>query len=758
MWFLRDKWCEKKKKNAGWSECLVCQLPVNVFTFRPKTPSDTSMVHASLKEVSAILHPRRHVEVGIYITLYRIRTFEKVPWFPTYRDESSSFTRLCQLLCLCSPNKEGLSSRTSGPHKATPEDDNKRNKRQPKHDENEAVVTTEPLLSPLTANTQRPYPHGPRKLFSLSRRSSKRFGEIDQSTVLCCSSKPPSVGQVDLCPRPWYGQNYPGEDESHQARQHFQTEQTDGTLDEHSCQVQICDILWRTLFFMTCLPLCYACYFSRTIRRRRKITQAEYILTRSNQQLHARNQSRTKSKLVAEGQDIMGQTMFHQMKQAKSSLKEKITTLPRQPEELTRPDDQGVVEPEESLGLSNDSNHSRPQEEDASPTKVIKLNVIVLHSTSSLLIHKPLISELGIAPSSSYLQGSQCDGLPKGHAVAAGTSLEMSGTRFLEVPGAKASSIRRLTVLPNAPYTRNGGHHGDNSGLDGLDGRLTETVVVSHHGGNSVRFLSQEKLSTVVEDEPPDETSVLNHAETIESSTRRSSSSVSEQFFECTDSIPSTPITSPEDELQLPSIVRSTSQIEEEVVTFRSNVQETKRDHRTNWKKVSAVFRWKAIGAHMGKTLEIGETVPDGSSDIGEPLLDPRVSTNSSERSASSEKIPASRLSLLPVKMGQDNSGSSDSVQLRAKEAKPRTKRKSNSGQVICISNSFYAILTIYSTYNEWMLEERSGKAICHFGRFPTNPNGKLPLRFKLLFKFHFQTRHIVLRKLMYSASTAFVF
>ncbi|XP_059089126.1 uncharacterized protein LOC131885191 [Tigriopus californicus] len=591
------------------------------------------------------------------------------------RDDFSSFTQLCGYLCLSSSNKEVHSTGTLlNVRKATPDYNHKSEKSQEVYAEEGTAIITEPLLSSSTDSSKRPHTdnsnqpssnnHRGRRLERFHfRKHRPSFGERNQSTVLCCSPVPPGPGQVDLCPQTWFCSEYPEDpSQANQPSVPQTTEEHGGSL----CQLQISDILWRALFFMTCLPLCYLCYFSRKMRRRRKITRAP------NEQ-HTRNchdlSRNPHSQVVTEGQDLMGQTILGQMKQIKSALKGTVNTnILTKPEQSESQEDKVVEGSEDTMRLPNGT--PRPVEEDASPTKVIKINVIVLHSSSSYLIHKRLISTFGDPPRSPSLQGSQSDGMLRTHTAPA----EGFATRsLLQVPGAKSSSVKRLGSLPSSFSTRHNGRQGQSMCIDTHDSRPTEPLVVAnHHGGAiSVHFSSQEKLSTVVEDEDPGEESALIPG-TTESFTRRSSSSTSDQFYDCTDTISSLPTVLPEDGVQRPAIIISSSQNEEEVVIAGSFVPTTKKEHKPDhWKKVRTLSCFlglsRASKGHISDDDD--QTVQDGPSDPTQHQ-GRRVSTNLSEGNNSLELIGMPRNSAHVEH---------EAVQLRSGEKKRRSDSKSRS-------------------------------------------------------------------------------
>ena len=76
------------------------------------------------------------------------------------------------------------------------------------------------------------------------------------STILCCSTEPLQDDQVDLCPRFWWNVCWTNE----------------SPLDpSQNSQVRpLSAICWRLTFISCCLPACYTCYLTRSIRRRRR--------------------------------------------------------------------------------------------------------------------------------------------------------------------------------------------------------------------------------------------------------------------------------------------------------------------------------------------------------------------------------------------------------------------------------------------------------------------------------------------------------
>ena len=97
----------------------------------------------------------------------------------------------------------------------------------------------------------------------ISKKSSKTDGQnsriitqqpraSDSQVFFCCASREKSVklreDQIDFCPQFWF---------------------KDLKSSPNTCK-RFKRFLWRVSFLFTCLPLCYPCYLSRTIRRRPK--------------------------------------------------------------------------------------------------------------------------------------------------------------------------------------------------------------------------------------------------------------------------------------------------------------------------------------------------------------------------------------------------------------------------------------------------------------------------------------------------------
>ena len=81
--------------------------------------------------------------------------------------------------------------------------------------------------------------------------ASDRVNQPDvESAYLCCSREDPEEFQVDLCPRKW-----------------FCCCSHDGS---GGGRLGCLEIIWRILFVLFCLPLCYPCYVTRRCRRRQR--------------------------------------------------------------------------------------------------------------------------------------------------------------------------------------------------------------------------------------------------------------------------------------------------------------------------------------------------------------------------------------------------------------------------------------------------------------------------------------------------------
>ena len=83
-------------------------------------------------------------------------------------------------------------------------------------------------------------------------RNQHRKHRKESQVILCCSkSSNVRDDQIDLCPPFWYREFL-------------------GKGEKRTTCLKIRRFLWRLCFLVTCLPMCYPCYMSRTIRRRRK--------------------------------------------------------------------------------------------------------------------------------------------------------------------------------------------------------------------------------------------------------------------------------------------------------------------------------------------------------------------------------------------------------------------------------------------------------------------------------------------------------
>jgi len=75
------------------------------------------------------------------------------------------------------------------------------------------------------------------------------------SAYLCCSQEEPDEFQVDLCPRKWFCCCSIG---------------SSGSVDRQRRRPGFLHFVWRICFVILCLPLCYPCYLTRRLRRRRR--------------------------------------------------------------------------------------------------------------------------------------------------------------------------------------------------------------------------------------------------------------------------------------------------------------------------------------------------------------------------------------------------------------------------------------------------------------------------------------------------------
>ena len=77
----------------------------------------------------------------------------------------------------------------------------------------------------------------------------------ESQVFFCCSSSEVKLreNQIDFCPQYWF---------------------QDLKSSPNTCK-KLRRFLWRLSFLVTCLPLCYPCYLSRTVRRRPKQRKTE---------------------------------------------------------------------------------------------------------------------------------------------------------------------------------------------------------------------------------------------------------------------------------------------------------------------------------------------------------------------------------------------------------------------------------------------------------------------------------------------------
>lgn len=153
-------------------------------------------------------------------------------------------------------------------------------------------------------------------------------------SFLCCSYSPVYEDQVDFCPHFWF----------HDLVQPC----------HNSCR-NFKRFVWRLCFLFTCLPMCYPCYVTRSIRRRRK-QRPKYWQTDVNDT------------------EDLNRTILHRQVTMKEVSKNDATNMNDNQEESTPP----VIK-----------------------IPVININVIVLHSPAADLLHPYLKST---TPSSNLIQ------------------------------------------------------------------------------------------------------------------------------------------------------------------------------------------------------------------------------------------------------------------------------------------------------------------------------------------------------------------
>ena len=90
-----------------------------------------------------------------------------------------------------------------------------------------------------------------------------RFNENDENQIfLCCASQKIREDQIDFCPKFWFREF--SNKSSNNSRKN------NNNSNKCSCRKRVQTVIWRICFLLTCLPMCYPCYLSRSIRRRKR--------------------------------------------------------------------------------------------------------------------------------------------------------------------------------------------------------------------------------------------------------------------------------------------------------------------------------------------------------------------------------------------------------------------------------------------------------------------------------------------------------
>ena len=242
-----------------------------------------------------------------------------------------------------------------------------------------------------------------------SGRSNKRKKVIyhpektkNKSVTCCYSASDMRPNRIDVCPKTWYRNCCTWQDLLEDAQfpkllnisspsttngvpPHLIDESTNEELNL-SKRVIAERICWRACFVSICLPMCYPCYLSRTIRRSRR--QGDVL--RREEILH----SNKSDNLLEISDNCMNRTLLSQLSEVKQnyrqeSLEKSSKTNGHIQENMTEPTKldeitEDVIEAlEKKLTNNNDDKSARN-------SKVINVNVIVLKSNSSRSLHHHL--------------------------------------------------------------------------------------------------------------------------------------------------------------------------------------------------------------------------------------------------------------------------------------------------------------------------------------------------------------------------------
>ncbi len=238
-----------------------------------------------------------------------------------------------------------------------------RRTRQPPACNNEVELGTEEERQPINENeavnaviTEQPKPlssPAPDSVDGSPFRKGQKGYDLDaDKTFLCGAKTKVREDQVDLCPRLWWANLNPCQDTKH--HQHSNpTNSCNSIHDEVEGEgghgVGRCKLIlrwmWRICFITVCLPMCYPCYLTRTIRRRKKTSDYMYL----------------------EHELMSGQYRGNKL----NETMQRQVTLHRNKTKNSDDDEENATE-----GPDN--------------SKVINVNVIVIHSQAGRILHKYL--------------------------------------------------------------------------------------------------------------------------------------------------------------------------------------------------------------------------------------------------------------------------------------------------------------------------------------------------------------------------------
>ncbi|XP_040568336.1 uncharacterized protein [Lepeophtheirus salmonis] len=143
------------------------------------------------------------------------------------------------------------------------------------------------------------------------RRDTKSQKRIQNSKIIVRSKTEPREDQVDLCPRIWsreFSQSREGRDRN-----------------SSSSSIDLWRKVWRICFYCSCLPICYPCYVSRSLRRRRRGTKNNSVHeSNASPKNHKSSDDTIKCKLFDTSGDTMGKTMFHRVSQRKKDSDQRV--------------------------------------------------------------------------------------------------------------------------------------------------------------------------------------------------------------------------------------------------------------------------------------------------------------------------------------------------------------------------------------------------------------------------------------------------